>query len=293
VFLDIFITAIITDINSIYYEELNQYYNTNKIINCILLNYFFADVKTAKKLEIYNPVGEEVILQLENNQQLIIKYNKSLNLYYDKDYKCCPIFISLQFFKLMIIKAMHQSMKWHMCLFYFTSFTKKIISNMNTKDVNYDDEFPTPFYYLICNIIKILLSWLIEYDKVKNKKDILFKHENLEDETSSIIKSIILEFSNVLFLIISTNKISDKFKIYIMKMLIAFIKDTQNIKDYDSILKLLIKAIIDVNYHKTTNYFLKQFKDLYNQIDNSLHLKIKSEFKIDNKIDEISNTTNL
>ena len=77
-----------------------------------------------------------------------------------------------------------------MWLAYFRTFIKTILEDLNPdSDANLNDEYPTPFHYLIYHIFQIMLGWYDDYEHVNDKDAILYEKECLSPEGGSIVKS--------------------------------------------------------------------------------------------------------
>ena len=296
-FLKLFITALIRDKHSIYYYELNNSFNSANTTGK-LLNYFFNNIKTSEKeidkdQTIYRLVGEEVIYQLEKNQQLITKYNQKLERDVDTEENKCPIYISLQFFKLLIENYVSQEIKVSLYVSdYFTWFVKKIIvqipdnENKDNEKYNHHSLYATTYFHELINEIISLLKNFLSKDYTKNENTLV-----INDDT---IKNIFSELGQILFEIIQQDKIAENFKISIVDKIIWLIRDNQNkesIINTETIDIILNKGTINKNddlHYKQDDNYLKEFKKLYRETGHAIIFEIKKEdFQLDKQIDKL------
>lgn len=274
-FLKLFIYSLIDNPGSTYYYELeltqnlssnNRYYlpESNK-----LLYYFFNDVKISEKSNIYKPVGDKVCETIDYDSKIIKRYNEPLGNYYENQRFRCPIYSSLHFFEIMVIESMHQGIRWHMWLFYFQTFTKKIIDKLAPEDsVDLQSEWPTPFHYLLYQMVSITLDWLDEFQYVENKENLSMQDESLTHDNGSIPKSAALALGRMVFVIISSNRISDTFKIYIIEIVMRWLRDTKDIEELAPVNRVLMKSILFNGFHNKTDLdYLNEFNLLFNNID--------------------------
>lgn len=295
-FLKLFINSLLDKPGGTYYFELehtqnnlshNRYvlYKSNK-----LLFYFFNDVKVSEKLAVYKPVGDKVCEIIDDDSNIEKRYNEPLGNYEENQRFRCPIYSSLHFFNIMIIESMHQGIRWHMWLFYFQTFTKKIIDKLIPDDsVDLQAEWPTPFHYLLYSMVKIILGWIDESQYVANKEFLLMNNDSLNHDNGSIPKSAALAIGNIVFMIISSNKIDDSFKIEIIEIIMRDLRNSQSIEDLNKLNCVLMKSILfNGFYNKVDLHYLYEFKRLYSKIDHVIRFDLDNFNELlENSIAEI------
>ena len=276
-FLKLFIYSLIDNLGSVYYFEL-EHTNTmsskgfSRFIipkSNKLLFYLFSDVKVSENLAVYKPVGDKIFDILNYDLKVISRYNEPLGTYFENYALRCPINSSLHFFEIMILESMHQGIKWHMWLYYFSSFTKKIVGKLNPdSNVDLNTEWPTPFHCLLYRIVSIILGWLEEYQYVENKENLTMENESLNHDNGSIPKSAALALGEIVYSILSSNKITDRFKIYILEMVMRFLKNNQNTEECQPLTGVLMKSILFKGvYNESDSTYLRKFDLLYGEID--------------------------
>jgi len=282
-FLKNFFSCLMDNRNSIYYYELehngtltsnNRYYiaKSNR-----LLHYLFSDIKVSEKLAIYKPVGDKVCECLDYDAKLIDRYNEPLGTYYESQRFKCPVDSSVHFFKIMIIESMHKGIHWHMWLYYFPTFVRKILNKLNpSEDVDLNDEFPTPFHYILYHIVSVMLAWLDEYSYVTDKSQLTMENENLCHDNGSIPKSSVLALGNIIFMMVSSSKISTQFKTYILGMVCRHLTDKLQDDEYQSLNKVLMKSILRNGFHnKLDCEYLDILYDCYQDVDDVIQFELE------------------
>jgi hypothetical protein len=258
-FLEQYFSILIDNHSSVLYFELKNIYSNEpcriKLIESSkLLYYFFYDVDKSDELNTYKHVGNKLISILDYDDNLINKYNEPSDIYMKLNRDKCPIALGINFFDILIIESMHKGIEWHMWLLYFPTFTREILANLNPdENVDYDEEYPTPFHYLLYHIITVMLNWYEAFEYVEDKETISYKYESLKPEYESIVKSNLLALGNVIYMIISSNKIHMNFKVYILEIILRNISNKSHNKDFKKINNLLLMSIVNNGNHTTND----------------------------------------
>jgi hypothetical protein len=189
----------------------------------------------------------------------------------------CPIDSSIHFFEIMIIESMHQGVHWHMWLYYFPTFVRKILDKLKpSPDVNLSSEWPTPFHYILYHIVSIMLDWLDEFSHVDDSSQIQMDNENLCHDNGSIPKSTVLALGNIVFMIISSPSVSDHFKTYILEIILRHLRDKSSDGEQASLNRVLMKSILWNGIHnKLDCEYLEIFHKHYQRIDHILRYDLE------------------
>jgi len=274
-FLRLYIYALIENKNSIYYYELEHTINNHSNHGFSLsesnklLYFLFSDVHVSKKLEIYKPVGDKVCEIINYDKELIDRYNEPLGTYDENGLNNCPINSSLNFFNIMISQSLHQGITWHMWLYYFREFTRNILDKLAPNStVDLDSEWPTPFHCLIYRMVKIMLGWLDEYQNVKDKPSLTNRYEDICKGGETILESVVMALGNIVFMIVSSQEITDHFKIYIIDIVMRYLKNNNGSDGLSSLRTVLMKSILrNGNLNVSDVDYLESFKELYERSD--------------------------
>jgi len=277
-FVEQFISKLMDDQTSIYYYEIEQTQNSSTghrleiIENNKLFFYLFHDVKIAESLAIYKPVGDKVIDILDYDSDLLCQYNRPIGNYFEVGRKYCPIDCSIHFFNIMILESMHQGIRWHMWLFYFPTFVEKILDRYEPANtVDFDREWPTPFHYIFYHITYVMLDWIDEIDNVEDKEPLAIENQGLNHDNGSIPKSACLAVGNIIFMLISSTKLKDSFKGYILEIALRHIRDRDGNEVYASTNLVLMKSIIRNGFRNKSDLdYIEKLTDAYTHLDHVL-----------------------
>ncbi|WP_339726090.1 hypothetical protein [uncultured Paraglaciecola sp.] len=283
-FITRYFCELIDDLSSIYYFELNHTqtlhgmsrYEISK--SSKLLHYLFSNVTVAESLEIYRPVGEKVCDLLETNQALIKRYNEPLGRFYDVERQKCPIDNSLHFFNLMIIESLFQGVRWHMWLYYCDSFSKSIIGSMNpTKDVDFSLEWPTPFHYLLYQVVDHLIQWLDAVQYLEGDASNAKVKEEPKSDNSSIPQCSAICLGRVIWQIFDSGLITNEFKTGMLEKVLRFISGHQQIESMSRLCKLVENTVIQRgNNPKLDSNYLALLAELYHDVDHVITCETES-----------------
>jgi len=245
---------LIADSNSILYLEIKQNQNTNAMHRYHLpksnklLNYLFQNAKNAEKLLVWNPIGEQVIYDLDKlyKDKELDYYNMPLENFQETACWESSIYVGIRFFDIMVTEALYQNIVWHMWLFYFRPFVQRICRNFDPCDsyVNLNDEFPTKYNYLLYEIFSTLRSWIRIIKKMpKSQSNSILESTSLTNENGNIIKSSIITLGQCIQALLATEKMPIEFKDYMLA--IAFdiyfdLKSCQDTADYSDLIILSI-----------------------------------------------------
>jgi len=282
-FLKNYVCSLLENEGSIYYYELehthnlasnNRYYlsKSNR-----LLYYLFKDIKVSEKLAIYKPAGDKACEYIDYDERIITRYNEPLGTYYESQKFKCPIDSSVHFFEIMIIESMHQGIHWHMWLYYFSTFVRKILDKLEpSPNVDLSSEWPTPFHYILYHIVSIMLDWLDEYSNVDDKSQLQMENENLCHDNGSIPKSAVLALGNIVFMIISSSSVSERFKTYILEMVLRHLRDKNHDDNQETLNRVLMKSILMNGFHnKLDCEYVEVFQQIYQGVDHVIRFELE------------------
>ncbi|MFU8886623.1 MAG: hypothetical protein ACNA8O_14345 [Cyanobacteriota bacterium] len=204
-FMNQFLVALLHDKTSVIYHEIKHNQNCNHafasryIIHDYnrLIHYFLADARVAERMEIWRPFGDFVIKLLDDQfyKHEHHAYNGAIGSYREDGRWRCPVNASIWFFNAMVIEALYQGIAWHMWLYYFPQFTKRILRNMDPtlSDIDTLSELPTPYHYLLNEIFEALCGWIESGSNVPcTQENIALKSTRIDHENGNIPKSAML-----------------------------------------------------------------------------------------------------
>jgi len=168
---------------------------------------------------------------------------------------------AIQFFDIMVKEAIYQNIKWHMWLYYFEYFTEHICKNykLDNPEVKKDAEFPNRYSYVLYQITHALGSWIATLTYLPlEQENIQLYNSNLHSNIENIIQSSILALGRCIYMISSSQNITDSFKKSRVENIYGLyfnILTWPNVnKNYaDLLLKSLLNAGVE-SYKKDNNY---------------------------------------
>ena len=229
----------------------------------------------SESLGVYKPVGDKILLLLTEDEQIVQRSNSSFGSFYETERENNVIECGLHFFEIMIVEAMHQKLTWHMWLYYFPSFSKCILEKLDpTPDVDLDREWPTPYHYYLYRLADINFDWIDEFQNVEGCEEISFNHISLQHDNGSILKSAILSVGQIIWQIIETNKVDDKFKRYCLEITLRKMRNFKEVDALKSSYQVLIRSVLFNGFlDKKEPSVLNKYKALLDQIDHVLVLE--------------------
>lgn len=185
-----------------------------------LLWYVFHDVRNAESLGVWQPVGEEMIAELDRlyRSPETDHYNGALDDYRERGQWKCPFFMGIRFFDIMVSEAIDQNIQWHMWLYYFTHITDRICRNYrpDPEKVDLDAEFPTPYSSLLYEIVSTLRYWIRKVEDLPpEQKNTVLESTALIHENGNPVKSSILALGECLRSVLIAQHVPARLKHYL------------------------------------------------------------------------------
>lgn len=259
-FLDLYLRKLIADPHSILYCELRA----NQNLDCNhnywlpesnrLLFYFFSNARRAEQLGVWQPVGEYVIWHLDELAKRPEEdiYNHPIGDFSERGKWRSPIFAGIFFFDIMVSSALHQGVRWHMWLYYFTHFVERIIKNSRPIEHSADPlaEWPTPYHYLLYKIIEALTDWLEAAESLpQDQENVKIKELPLSHENDNIPKSAAFALTKCLRTIALADQVSVRFRYYIMDMFFRTYFTLRTHKETEELASVIIVRLSERSYN--------------------------------------------
>ena len=228
-FLKLYISELMSNETSIIYSEiaanLNQMHGhrydlppTNR-----LLRFFFADARIAQLLEVYRPVGEFVLRELDRlaRDPAADPYNEAMDDFEEAGRWRSPVYVGLRFFDIMVTEALFQGIEWHMWLYYLTHMTDKIVQNYKGSELEASDKttYPTKYSRLLYEIFSIMRDWIVAADEVpENQNNVRLQNSRADNENNNIIKSSVLALGHCAATVLTASQVGDALKNSLINM---------------------------------------------------------------------------
>lgn len=280
-FVHLFVDSLLADSSSELYSELKNNENlagrhrlwlppTNRI-----LYFFFKDVAVAAHHQLYRAIGESVLRRIDEDHALAETYNQPLGYFEDAGKHQSPIYAGIKLFEIMIHEGIHQGHQDHLWLFYFTHFTDHILRRMRTTSPSDSEhEFPTPFYYLLYQIVSIASNWVedaIEVDTSKIDPAVAkkagFNIHFIPEKSANAVGSIIEE-------IIMSPRVDDRFKHYMLEIVLRRYERLSDESTTQAVSRGLIRSLLDGRGRIDKARYRRELIRIYSEIDQQLRERV-------------------
>jgi hypothetical protein len=300
-FIDAFLRELVSEPTSIFYLEIAD---ASRVVTDRysisprnrLLSYFLNDATLADEDRIYKPIGDFCLTYLD---RLARDQNDPYCLAMDDFYEIgawqSPLFVTLQFFDIMVREALFQGIESHMWLYYLPMFAEKFVRNsriVDPLDVP-DAEWPNRYAFLVYRAADILRGWIKAGTKrrlgiLKSAKASEGSLAAASETEGAIPRAAILSLSQLLRHVLEAETVTLKFKAYILDVALAAYFDLKNAgtcEDYASRLQSLIAsggeykgssykayhaALIEAFGRNRTEYYIKQPGQLVSDLEEFL-----------------------
>lgn len=268
-FTNLFLKSLIIAKNKQFFNEIRNNQNATKFDTYQIekqrpiLYSLFNNIKVAELNEVWRAVGEQAILEMEEEAKKPFSPLREANREQDKDtiwsYRMQN---AIWFFDIMIRQAIKEDITYHMWLFYYWYFIKSIMKNISeVNDYEPQSVIPSRNHEFLESIISKSCDWIKVV--IKSKK-------------TSISKSITTCMGKCVYEIAISNKLNDKTKHYLIdwqwKTIITLwgVDGTEEIleKIVNDYFEALSKPIMGLDYYPTEKIeYTRIIKLLYEKRD--------------------------
>lgn len=280
-FVELFMSSLLADNTSRLYVELKNSQNLNRgnrlalpDVNRILC-FLFKDVSVAERLGVYRGIGEAVLGRLNEDEKLIEKYNRSLGSFSESGKYHCPILSGIKLFEIMIHEGIHQGAQDHLWLFYFSHFTAHVLEGMREISLEDEDyEFPTPFYYVLYELVSVASDWVeggldVTGDDVAEsvKNSVGYSVFYISHQATDVLGTILKK-------IISSQKIAMRFKVYILEIALRRYKRVSCNSRSQIVAEGFNKSLIEGLGLTTDQDYRKELSRVFQLVDSPLRASV-------------------
>ena len=248
-----------------------------------VLRALFDDPKVAERLEIYQPVGEQMVAALSPANSP--DYRDALNLAADRDWdeRGCwrdPTFVGIRFFDIMVQASACHGITWHMWLFYL----KDVVAGL---EALYDDrtgeefvEFPTRAARNLYAAFDALSDWV----RIATKVGDASPHRAPQDgevhhDNGNIPKSAALAIGICLRTVLCSERISPRVRGSLLGIAIAPLHDPLMRVGHDNLRRVLIGAIVQGGLMDAGPVYLERLRHAFARTDR-LYLDAIEDFRV-------------
>jgi len=215
-----------------------------------LLHFLFDDPRRAEKLEVWKPVGDWVIRKLDELSFVPEEdtYNSAVCDFYGHGKWYCPVFIAVRFFDIMVSAAMYEGIEYHMWLFYFREFARRIARNWDPHEVTAIDysEWDTRYEYLLRELTDTLGNWVLAAEDFDDKHPHAKpRTTSLRPEADNIPKSALLALGGCLRPVLLSGRVSESVKRSLMHGVFHDyfqLRKSDRLSDYAHVLRSVLRT---------------------------------------------------
>ena len=267
-FFELYVEQLMSNRTSVFYTELSD----NRNNRGRLLTFLFSDATIAYKLEVYRPVGEFVLQELDHlaRRPEDDPYNRAYSG--DRSHRSdLPLSSAIQFFGVMVSEALRQGIEWHMWLYYVTHMTKSILRNYKPFDdpiVRLDAEFPIWYSYLLYQMFSNLSNWILAINELpETQKNIQLNSTRVDHENNNIPKSAILALGDCVHQVLLSKKLNEELLDTLMSAVFGIYFDLRRSTKSGQYAEALRNSIVsggfargsdDSEYKGRLRYFLRK-----------------------------------
>jgi len=253
-FFELYVTSLLAHQGGVLYGELansrnqigsHRYEITDR---SRLLRFLFVDAKVAHKLEVYRPVGEFALNELDRlaREPEHDDYNQAYTEEKSREEQSA-LFATVHFFDIMVSESLFQGIAWHMWLYYFTYMVKRIVRNYKPADdplVRPDAEFPIWYSYLLYNIFSALRNWILPVKEIpSDQENVRMASTGADHDNGNIPKSAILALADCTHSILLSDNLGEKLQGSLMDLVFGIYFDLRGSPPGDAYAEALTKAI--------------------------------------------------
>jgi hypothetical protein len=186
------------------------------------LHNLVRDAKVAQDLEIWRPVGEFALRELDRlaEDPAADRYNQAAREFEEREAWRSPICATIRFFDIMVRAALLQGIEWHMWLYYFPPIVERMVRNYAPFGplVDLDLTDPTPYNCLIYDAVSAIREWVKAAERIPvDQPNVVLQSNRADHENENIPKSSILALGECSRYILLSEKLSEKFKDSVME----------------------------------------------------------------------------
>jgi len=228
-FVELFMTELLSNHSSVYYTELANSRNMSGMhrysipANNRLLTFLLSEATIAQELEVYRPVGNFVLKELDRLSRT--PESDDYNLAFTEDemfLSQSPLFAGVHFFDLMVSEALFQNITWHMWLYYCTNIVEKTVRNYKPArdpSIREESEFPIWYSRLLHDIFDAMRNWIVALEDVPaTQENIRLTSTRPDHQNDNIPKSSILAVSVCVRTILLADNLHGKLKDALMSI---------------------------------------------------------------------------
>ena len=254
-FVERYIEALLSHKTGVFYSELADTGNRIGLYRyeipreSRLLHFLFAPARTAYELEVWRPVGEFILHELDQLARApeTDPYNRAYKPEEETFQRESALFAGVQFFEIMVSEALFQGIDWHMWLYYTTHMVKKIVRNYQPADdplIAPDTTYRIWYSHLLYVIFSALRDWILAVREIPpDQSNVRLESTRADHENGNIPKSSILALVDCLRSVLSSEKLEEVLRNSLTDLVLGIYFEMRGTPQGDSYAQALIEAI--------------------------------------------------
>jgi hypothetical protein len=244
-----------------------------------LLSFFLTDARVAEENGAYKPIGDYVLMLLDELRQdpATDPYNRALGYFQEVEQWRSPLYAAVRFFDITVEEALHQKIEWHMWLYYMPSIIKKMARNYRITDPLSDtnSEWPNRYAYLIYEIFSSLRNWIRDAAELpRDQRNVVLEHIDDQHENGNIPKSSIRALCECLFHAAVSENLGEGQKHSLTDMVFGLffeIRKMEGFQEYGTVLLHCLKRV--KSYEPKAPKFQNTLWVVFNQEESEYRIK--------------------
>jgi len=261
-FVELFVRELLKDTHSVFYREVQNNQNVSNGRYHLpesnrLLCFFLNDVNVAKELNIYKPIGDYMISDLDSltRNPTVDTYNRTVDRNFeDVESWHSPLFVGVQFFDIMVKEALFQKMHWHMWLYYMPPVVEGIVRNYRLDDplVEPQNEFPTRYGVILYRAFSNMRDWILAVeDFPAGQQNVVLKSTAISySENGNIPKSSIMAITDCLYYVLQAQHVGERTKHSLADLVFNIYFDLRASGKFDAYAQVLATAVTQRKSYK-------------------------------------------
>ena len=235
-FPDRFLQGMIERPGSALYEEVE---NSQNLIGCSyvlasdawILHALLDDARVAERLHAYDPVSTRLLAMLNPVNEPV--YVASLNKVWDHSFGETgiwrdPAFVTVRYLDLVVRAAACQGVADHMWVYYLADIAEALEAQYDDSatDIDPTDEWPIRSGQILYAIIDLLVDLVRIVDKLpEGSPHLSVESDRIDRGTVNIPKAAAVTLGDAMKAVISSDRIPERFKAYLLEIAIRWLRD--------------------------------------------------------------------
>lgn len=252
-FSDRFFGDLIADPGSALYLEIRDQQETRYQSQVFpervrLLHFLFSHAENANALAVWKPVGEDLLRRLDPavDADYVVHLNGPAT-HFEQERWSDPVYVGIQFFRLMVDSAAHQGIEWHMWLYYLPLILERLEETYDTSDplIDETDEFPTRAARLIYEIISALGDFVRLAPDLPEGSPHRRVPGRFENDNANIPVSAAISLGRCVKTVAMSDRLDDRFAAYMHECVLRDISELPQDENAPGLRGFLVQSMVE------------------------------------------------